>query len=77
MLFLFLCCLGGLKKITIEDFTNLSVEMSRFTAYGKYVKFDHYYVFKTFFHSEVESIKAQINHTTEEKLTSMDPLVKL
>ena len=69
------------KKVSIEDITDLSADQSSIAEPEKYVHVDEYLDFKKFIHSEVQSIKAEIefgaNDVAAVHSSGMDPLVSM
>ena len=69
------------KKVSIEDITNLSADQRSIAEPEKYVHVDEYLDFKKFIHSEVQSIKAEIefgaNDVAAVHASNMDPLVNM
>ena len=65
------------KKVSIEDITDLSADQSSIAEPDKYVHVDEYLDFKKFIHSEVQSIKAEIEFGTAMHPSGMHPLVSM
>ena len=76
------CCKSSTKKkVSIEDITDLSADQNSIAEPEKYVHAEEYLDFKKFIHSEVQSIKVEIELGANDRAavhpSCMDPLVRM